>query len=156
MTDSVGVTEEHRLGDRVRAGGFTGVNGDSEQAPRCSIEGGTVSARRPARFAARQIERNHAAIPERDRTFRELERYSGIVVPKRAIDDSGNDSKVPLSLSQAAELCLHYLLQRQTFPLTQMRAVTNLEIAHVVAGRVLDHLVCHPLDGLLASAAGGW
>jgi hypothetical protein len=111
MADPIGVTQKDGLCDRLCPGCFTGVNGDPKQSPGCTIEGTAVCARRPARFTAGQIEGNHAPIPERDRTFRELERYGGIVVPERAIDHAGNDTEVPLPSGQTAQLCLHHLLQ---------------------------------------------
>ena len=97
VADPVGVAAVHRLGDRRRAGRLARVDRDPEAAVGRDVERRLVHARRPARLAARQVERDDPAVAIRHRQPRDRQRHLGGVVPERAVDDPGDDPEIPLA-----------------------------------------------------------
>ena len=99
-------------------------------------------------LAAGQVEGDDALVAEAHRRLGDAERHLGGVVPERAVDHPGHDAEVPLAAGQAAQLGGDRLVEREAALGAQVGAVAHLEVAEIVARRILAHLVRHPLDGL--------
>src|SRR3954452_10462021 len=99
-----------------------------------------MMAGRPPGLTPGQVERHDAPVTKTNRTFRNLHRAGGIVVTERAVDDPRHAAEVALSSLESPQLGVHDFVQRHAAPLTQMRAVANLQVTYIVPCRVLDHL----------------
>ena len=137
-----------RLGDRLRAGRFSSVDGDPEPAGQRDVERRPMDTGHPAGLSAGQVERHHAVVPHPDRMFRNPHRDRRVVVAERAIDDPGLDAELPFATGKPPLLGHDDLVERQALAGTEVGAISNFEIPEVVEGGVFDHLVGDLLDRL--------
>ena len=95
-----------------------------------------------------QVEGDDALVAEADRRLGDAEGDFGLVVAERAVDHAGDHAEVLLAALEARAARPRWPRRARGPPCAELGAVAHLQVAEMVARRILAHLVRHALDGL--------
>ena len=146
MTDPVRPAVLERLPDRRRPERLPGVDGDAEVVLPAVLERLEVHLRRMAGLFPGDVEPDTAAVAERHRELRHLERVR--TVAHRAHDLTQEDRVVALRAVEAAGHGGHHLLEVHPPCRREGRRVADLGVDDAVGREILSALVGDPLDGV--------